>query len=403
LTQTISINERAVEPFLVASRSKNALKLLKLLFTPLPILQASPEIPELLVLPEVKGDLPKDYDLIKDLIKSRAEHKLERTFLPLTEYVRKVLIEASILVYSSLRKEEHIDEAKVSTKIASVVQAKFKEYGREFAELIPKVFIPLIQSSTGLLSIALMDYILKKWDYIRRFEPDYEKLLDIMKKVGILSPLLQVTVCPHCLLSSLIVSESLVEISICPKCGRKPVVSILYLLNEDLARLKSTHEDIAHFIASYLKYKSFEEFPLLLPSIKIKHVSSEGAEIDIYIEELKYGIECKIYDVVEEISSKHIENWLKDLRSKIEHYNRSNIRYMLIVTNLKGDIASILKRGLIDYINEKGLSISLEDVLGADPEKLVEKLSDIARRVARGIEESMKKEVEAKVKVRESV
>jgi len=161
LTQTISINERAVEPFLVASRSKNALKLLKLLFTPLPILQASPEIPELLVLLEVNGDLPKDYDLIKDLIKSRAEHKLERTFLPLIEYVRKVLIEASILVYSSLRKEEHIDEAKVSTKIASAVQAKFREYRREFTELIPKVFIPLIQSSTGLLLIALMDYILK--------------------------------------------------------------------------------------------------------------------------------------------------------------------------------------------------------------------------------------------------
>uniref|UniRef100_A0A7C2G1Y6 Uncharacterized protein n=1 Tax=Thermosphaera aggregans TaxID=54254 RepID=A0A7C2G1Y6_9CREN len=73
------------------------------------------------------------------------------------------------------------------------------------------------------------------------------------------------------------------------------------------------------------------------------------------------------------------------------------------MTNLKGDIASILKRELINYINEKGLSISLEDVLGADPEKLVEKLSDIVRRVAREMEESMKKEVEARVKVRESV
>ena len=399
MTQSSSINERAVEPFLVASRSRNTSKLLKLLFIPSPTLQASPEIPELLILPEVKGDLSENYDLVKELIKSSAEHKLERVSLPLIEYLRKTLIEATMLVYSSIRKGEHIDEAEVTTKIVSMTRAKFKEYERALPELVSKVFIPLIQSSMGWISTMLMDYILKKWNYIKWLEPDYEKMLDIMKRIGILRPFLQVMVCPHCLSTSLIVSESLTEVSICPKCGRKPLVGILYLLNEDLAKLKSMHEDIVHFIASYLKYKSFEEFPLSLPSIRIKYVSNKGAEIDVYIEELRYGIECKIYDVVEEISSKHIENWLRDLRSKIEGYNSSDVKYMLIVTNLRGDFPHILKRELTNYINEKGLSINLEDVLGADPEKLIEKLNEIAKRAANQMQENMKKEVEAKTKV----
>ena len=85
-------------------------------------------------------------------------------------------------------------------------------------------------------------------------------------------------------------------------------------------------------------------------------------EIDIYIEGLNYGIECGIHKVIEKISRGHIENWLRDLRSKIESYNNSGIKYMLIVTNLRKDVLNILKRELMGYISEKGLGLNLEDV-----------------------------------------
>jgi len=49
------------------------------------------------------------------------------------------------------------------------------------------------------------------------------------------------------------------------------------------------------------------------------------------------------------------------------------------------------------------LSVNLEDVLSADPEKLIEKLNGITKRVAKELQEDIKKEAKVKVKVYEEV
>jgi len=97
--------------------------------------------------------------------------------------------------------------------------------------------------------------------------------------------------------------------------------------------------------ASHLRYKSSEAFPPALPSIKVKHVASEGVETHIRIEGLK-----------------RIESWLRDLKSKIENYSKANVRCMLIVTNLKGASPDSEKR-VNRLCRGKALSVNSEDDL----------------------------------------
>lgn len=251
----------------------------------------------------------------------------------------------------------------------------------------------------GGLSIVLADYVLGRWNMLIKFESEYREILGIMKRLGMVQPLIQVIECPHCTLTSLTISESIIDINYCPRCGKQPLIATLYVLNNDLAKLKQAHEDIVHFIATYLKYKSLEDYPLSTPSIKVKHHIKGKYEVDIYVEELSYGIECKVFDFMGAVSRERMENWLKEFKSKIDTYASAGVKYMLIVTNLEEDVARILRTKLDKYINEKGYDIKLEDVLGADPERILEKLNDIARRVSEEVQQRIRKEVEAKIKV----
>ena len=129
------VNERAIEPFLIASYSKNTMKLLKFFFIPPSLLQASPDIPELLILPEIKGEESSEYSLVKELIRSRTKYRLEKIFIPFMEFMSKVVKEATVLVAAHVKEGEQLNEVKVSTKVVSYVIAKMKE-------LVSKVAIP---------------------------------------------------------------------------------------------------------------------------------------------------------------------------------------------------------------------------------------------------------------------
>jgi len=72
----------------------------------------------------------------------------------------------------------------------------------------------------GGLSIVLADYILERWNILIKFEPEYCEILGIMKKLGMVQPLIQVIVRPHCTLTSLTISESIIDINYCPRCGK---------------------------------------------------------------------------------------------------------------------------------------------------------------------------------------
>jgi len=394
------IDESVIEPFLVASYSKNTMKLLKFLFITPSLLQASPEVSDLLVLPEVKGEENKEYGLVKELIRSRTKYRLEKIFTPFMEFVSRIIKEATVLVAMHVKEGERLDEIEMSTKVMGFVITKMKEYEKELPNLVSKVAIPFLRSIMGGLSIVLADYVLERWKMLNKFELEYHEILNIMKKLSIIQPLLQVIVCPYCSLTSFTISDTIIDVNHCPRCGKQPLIGTLYVLDENLARLKQAHEDIVHFIAVYLKYRSLEGYPLSIPSIKIKHYIKGKFEVNVYVEELNYGIECKVFDFVGAVTRERIENWLKELKPKIDSYASAGVKYMLIVTNLEEGITRILKTKLSEYINEREYDIKLEDVLGANPEKLLEKLNDIARRISEEVQQRMKKEVEAKIKAR---
>ena len=69
-----TISENTIEPFLIASYSKDMLWLLKFLFMPPTLFQPSPEIRDLLVLPEVEVEKLKEYYLAKELIVSKTKY-----------------------------------------------------------------------------------------------------------------------------------------------------------------------------------------------------------------------------------------------------------------------------------------------------------------------------------------
>jgi len=392
-----TISENTIEPFLIASYSKDMLWLLKFLFMPPTLFQPSPEIRDLLVLPEVEVEKLKEYYLAKELIVSKTKYRVGKTLISFSELMNKIIKEAIISVFTYAKEKKLQREEEISIMATSLVATKVKKYfEKEFHALVSRAIIPLLQSLSEGLTISLADFIIEKWLSLSRLEPEYTKILSVMKKLGRVTPLLQVIVCPYCLLTSLTISESVVDINYCPKCGRKPLIGTLYVLSEDLAKLKRAREDVIYFIATYLKYKPLEKFPLIMPSIKIKHYVGE-VEVDVYVKELNYGIECKVFDPVEVISSERMENWLRELKGKVNNYEKAGIKQMLIVTNLKEEIIDSLKAELVDYAKEK--SIILEDVLGANPEKLLEKLNSIVERITEKLQEDMRKEMEARLKL----
>lgn len=396
------IDEDAVEPFLVASYDRETAKLLRFLFIPPTLFQVAPETPHLLVLPEVKGGESEEYTLVEKLIRSKTKHGLQKVFLQFSNLIIQSLImqtikDVKLLIAAQVEEGQQIDETKISAIVASSITSKVKEYEKRFSDVISKITIPFIQSVGEGLAILLMDFILKRWKNVNAIEPSYPEMLNIMKRLDIIRPLLQVIVCPNCSLTSLVLSKAVVDVDYCPKCGKRPLVGTIYILKENLARLKQYREDIVHFIAAYLKYSSLY---FLSPLIKIKHQVKEEAEVDVYIEDLNYGIECKIYDSIWMPSKNQLENWLRDLKSKIDKYVNAEVKRMLIVTNLREEYVRFIKTELNKYMDEKGYRnrIRLEDVLGVDHEKLIEKLNDIAKEIVKYMEESTTKWLEAQVK-----
>ena len=392
--------ENIIEPYIIASYSKSMVSLLRFLFVTPSLLQASPEVPNFLILPEVNNEENKEYSLVRELIQSRTKYRFEKIYINFIEFMSKIVREAIILVASGTKAGEKIDETEMTTKFVSLFKAKTEELKPELPHLVSEIIIPLSQSIRGGLSIALMDYILERWRKLNKFEAEYRQILMIMKKLSLIQPLLQVIICPHCTFTSLSISESITDIDYCPRCGRRPLIGTLFVLNENLSRLKQSREDIVYFIAAYLKYRSIERNPLLLPIIKSKHYVRGKREVDIYIKELNYGIECKVFDSVEVISRERIENWLNELKTKIDSYANVGIKYMLVVTNLKNNVVETLRTKLRSYINEKRYDMELEGILGADPEKLLSKLDDIADRLAEKISKKIKKEMEARIKTK---
>ena len=401
--------ESPISCFVAAALTKEHRDLLAVLFAPPEVFQAFPNIPDFLVITNVRGPV-KELEEIEEMIQTEYKVRMQdviikiwpRVLNSMTDYtteIAKILVSEPSL--QTLLKEDEkaartamlllIERANIVEKtnalIWDIIRSEAKEHG-----------LSMIRSLMGLIMISVLRYIRNKANLeIRFLDENLSRTISLLKKCDLVSHVLTVAVCPRCLNYVVAFATADLGIDKCPSCGKNMVVGELYCLSNDYAALKSSRKDLPYFIAKYILVRAVSSgFPVEEDKVEVNRYVKD-VEIDVYIKDLRVGIECKIFSKVEPVDQATMRNWINNLCEKIDKYVSAGIKEMLVVTNVPTNQLASIHEALIDYIRKRNYRINVK-VLGKEPDQLLEELDKLAKSLAKRRRCHMKREAEERAR-----
>jgi len=223
---------------------------------------------------------------------------------------------------------------------------------------------------------------------------EYEEMLMLLKRLDIIKPRLQVSICPRCANYLLAISSYPPHSAICPKCRSEWVTITLYTIAPSLAKLKIENADLPVFISAYLKTKLMGK---VFTDIKIHpnavlNINNKKAEIDVYIPEFNMAFECKVFENAgARLTRSRLHSIIDKLKFKIETFLKIGVNKIVIATNLPSKSSEILENILRDIITDKYMKDVDLKVIPGDEVTLIETLDNIINSLAEIISKKISK------------
>jgi hypothetical protein len=232
-------------------------------------------------------------------------------------------------------------------------------------------------------------------------DQDYELMIDDLRRLELIEPKLQVSLCPECLNYELTVSKYPGMKKICPRCGNPVVVTTLYLFKDQLGTIKSKNEDLPLFISAYLRQKlSMSAFIggdigiYPLEQILLDDEGKSKVEVDVRIPKLRFGIECKLAEVpVAPMTEQRANSIASNLLSQMRNYAKVGITEIAIVTNLPKENLEKMNSALKIQLGNSPLPLNYVLVSG-NVDELLGFLNALADRINKTITEEFNKTFE---------
>jgi hypothetical protein len=298
-----------------------------------------------------------------------------------------------------------------SKKIKSTNQNEKESEQLAIAALITS-FMPTIEKASNALTGMIVEGAFKFSDLaavwlintLGRFrknqiisgisDQDYELMIDDLRRLDIIEPKLQVSLCPECLNYELTVSKYPSMKKTCPRCGNTVVVMTLFLFNDQLGKIKSKNEDLPLFISAYLKQKlslsSFigEEIGIHpLEQILLDDDQKSKVEIDVRIPKLKWGIECKLSEIpVAPMTEQRANSIASNLLSQMRKYVKVGITDIAVVTNLPRENLEKMNSALKTQLGNSPLPVNYVLISG-NIDEITGFLNGLAERISKVISE----------------
>ena len=226
-------------------------------------------------------------------------------------------------------------------------------------------------------------------------DDDYENMIDGLRRLNVIEPKLQVSLCSECMNYELTISRHPSLKEICPRCGTMLTSQTLYMFKGALGNIKSENGDLPLFISSYLKFRLSSqmliEIPEIYPKAEITYsIRSQGkkdvskVEIDVYIPSFRIGMECKTFETpLAPMTTERANGIVGDLMKQLRKYVKAGISEFLLITNLPDKNLGKIQQAL--EISLRNAQLPLQDfkVIPGDVDKLLNFLNGLADRLAK--------------------
>jgi hypothetical protein len=246
----------------------------------------------------------------------------------------------------------------------------------------------LIETSFALMQLIIINmfnafYKLRK-ELNHNFlnENKYNKMVELLRRLNIITPKLQISICSKCTNHQFTLSSYASYSDRCTKCGYKWITTTLYVFEERLlSELKSNNNDLPVFISAYLRNK------LYLHSLKAKdieiypcakvNINGKDFEIDVYIKGFNTAIECKVFlDPLAKMTESRLGSISGELVSQIKNFLLAEVKKVIVVTNLPSDYTKMLEESLQNKIKQENIDVMIK-VIDGDIDSLIKMLDEI--------------------------
>ncbi len=398
-----SEREVFVKPLLEAANTNHWKDALRVLFVSGHVLSLYPSPIDLPCLVSVQGP----YQTISrsaDLLRGRANVAVTtlmgsalQLFLPqISVLMKEETITQNITEESGEQMSAEVQQNTLAMLMMAKVAPEVEKHKKELASIA----IQGASSLSDMIVVNMLESFLETRDnhlHCTFDEDEYEEMVESLRRLGIVGSKLQVSLCPECTNYQFTISNCPCLSEKCPKCGEEWVTAILYSFDEPYGSIKFDNNDLPLFISSYLRYQMvagvLPRKVEIYPNAVVRFEDDKEAEIDVFVPECNFGVECKVYeDVFAPMTDSRMGNLKDKLLKQIRRYSRANITQVLIVTNLTNSSAEKLQGAIVEALRQDGDSVSVK-VLPGDVEMLLRTLDDIASDVVRSVHESMQREL----------
>lgn len=389
--------EVLVKPLLETANTNYWRGALRILFVSGHVLSPYPSPMDLPCLVSVQGP----YLMISrsaDLLSGRAN-------VAVTTLIRSVLQlflpQISVLMREEMVAQNVTEESgeQVSAEIqqnalAMLMMAKVTPELEKHKEKLARIVIQGASSLSDMIVVNILESFLETRDqhlHCTFDEGKYEEMIESLRRLGIIGSKLHVSLCPECTNYQFTISDCPCLSDNCPKCGEEWVTATLYTFDSPYGSIKVDNNDLPLFISSYLRYRMISEVLSrkveIYPNAVVRFEDDKEAEIDVFVPEWNFGVECKVYeDIFAPMTDSRTGNLKDKLLRQIRRYSQASITRVLIVTNLTDSSAEKLQSATAKALRQDGNPISIK-VLPGDIEILLRTLDEIASEIAKSVNE----------------
>lgn len=393
-----------VKPLLEAANTDHWRDALRILFVSGHVLSLYPSPIDLPCLISVQGP----YQIVSrsaDLLNGKANVAVTTLMGSALQFVLpkfSVLMREEATVIQNLTEEsgEQVPIEVQQNKLAMLMMAEFVPELEKHKKELATIAIQGVSSLSDMITVNILMSLLETREnhlHCTFDEDEYEEMVESLRRLGVIGSKLQVSLCPECTNYQFTISSCPYISDRCPKCGEDWVTAVLYTFEDPYGSIKIDNNDLPLFISCYLRYKMISGVlhhkVEVYPNAVVRFEEGKEAEIDVFVPEWNFGVECKVYeDVFAPMTDARVNNLKDKLLKQIHRYSQANISRILIVTNLIDSSAEKLQGAIVETLRQRGDSTSIK-VLSGDVEVLLSTLNEIASEIVKSINESTQRKL----------
>lgn len=387
-------NEFIVRPLVEAALTTGWRPALNLLYFHGTLLALSEEI-GLPVLVSVRGDTT-GLEQVSDLLKAQTASGVSRI---LRSWMKEVLPEVIKAVEEG---GEGISVGQISAALGARAAREGGPLAKLVQDLMKKGFEDAVTFSGGLAALVFEFLLARRTAYLTNVlpEPEYERMVGQLAKLGIIEPRFEVSICPRCHNHYFVIANFPSTPTGCTKCGRTWVTVELFVFREPFSRAELGSSLMALFISAYLREKVNTQSPLIdlevFPNAEFKTGTDTDAEVDVYVPRSGTGYECKAFeDVFAPLTGSRLGSVTGRVLTQVDAYLSLGVKDVVIATNLPATGAQKVERELSKRLQGRKAKPDSLKVLAGNPGSLIKHLDDTSTTLAKLLNEDYEKSFKA--------